>query len=63
MDALKRWSLPGNIRELQNVIGGGPVKSEPRAPGRTFKPKVPGVASDANLHDVQQAERETIFSR
>jgi formate hydrogenlyase transcriptional activator len=61
MDLLSRWSWPGNIRELQNVIeravilSRGPVLTVPRA---EFDTMVPARSAAVTLED---AEREHIL--
>jgi len=61
LDALCRWSWPGNIRELQNVIeravilSKGPVLTVSRA---EFETAVPAISTPVTLED---AEREHIL--
>jgi len=61
LDALCRWSWPGNIRELQNVIeravilSKGPVLTVPRG---EFETATPVVSAPVTLED---AEREHIL--
>ena len=64
MDALKRWTWPGNIRELQNVIERGVIQSAGSdfvLPLQDVQPKtrasVPGSKPAATLKD---AERDAI---
>jgi formate hydrogenlyase transcriptional activator len=65
MDALRRWSWPGNIRELQNVIERAVILSGPTLvlPPQEFQPKVRGVTSSAKpAMTFNEAEREAILS-
>jgi formate hydrogenlyase transcriptional activator len=64
MDALKRWTWPGNIRELQNVIERGVIQS----PGPDFvlplqdvQPKTrASVSGSKPAATLQDAERDAI---
>jgi formate hydrogenlyase transcriptional activator len=64
MDALKRWTWPGNIRELQNVIERGVIQS----PGADFvlplqdvQPKTrASVSSSKPAATLKDAERDAI---
>ena len=65
MDALTRWTWPGNIRELQNVIERGVIQStgsEFALPLQDVQPKARGTAAGpkpvTTLHD---AERDAIL--
>jgi formate hydrogenlyase transcriptional activator len=64
MDALKRWSWPGNIRELQNFIERAVILSGPSLvlPPQEVQPKARRAVSSAKpaatFHD---AEREAII--
>ena len=66
MDALKRWTWPGNIRELQNVIERGAIQSTGSdfvLPLQDVQPKVGrGVASSPKPSTtLQDAERDAIL--
>ena len=65
MDALTRWSWPGNIRELQNVIERAVILSSGPflvLPLQDVQPKVRGASADAKLPTTfQEAERDAIL--
>jgi len=64
MDALKRWSWPGNIRELQNVIERAVILSGPTLvlPPQEVQPMVRRAVSSAPAATTfNQAEREAIL--
>jgi formate hydrogenlyase transcriptional activator len=65
IDALKRWSWPGNIRELQNVIERAVVLSpgpDLVLPLRDIQPKVGRIgASPKPATTFGDVERETII--
>ena len=64
MDALKRWSWPGNIRELQNVIERAVILSGATLvlPPQEVQPMVRRAASSAPAATTfNQAEREAIL--
>ena len=64
MDALKRWSWPGNIRELQNVIERAVILSGPSLvlPPQDVQPMARRAVSSAKpAATFNQAEREAIL--
>ena len=64
MDALKRWSWPGNIRELQNVIERAVILSGPSLvlPPQDVQPMARRAVSSAKpAATFHQAEREAIL--
>jgi formate hydrogenlyase transcriptional activator len=64
MDALKRWSWPGNIRELQNVIERAVILSGPSLvlPPQDVQPMARRAASSPKpAATFEQAEREAIL--
>ena len=64
MDALKRWSWPGNIRELQNVIERAVILSGPilELPPQDVQPMARRAApSPKPASTFNQAEREAIL--
>ena len=65
MDALKRWSWPGNIRELQNVIERAVILSGPMPvlPPQDIQPVARRAASRAKpAGTFNEAEREAILN-
>ena len=64
MDVLKRWTWPGNIRELQNVIERGVIQSTSSdfvLPLQDVQPRTPASPSGSKqATTLQDAEREAI---
>ncbi len=64
MDALKRWTWPGNIRELQNVIERGVIQSTGKdfvLPLQDVQPKTRASASGSKpAATLKDAERDAI---
>ena len=71
MDALKRWTWPGNIRELQNVIERAVILSpgpnlvlplQDIQPRKDDEPTIPeAVTSSTTLATFEDAERQAIL--
>jgi formate hydrogenlyase transcriptional activator len=64
MDALARYSWPGNIRELQNFIERAVIlspQSTLRAPTSELEPLQPHKAADATMNGLAEVERDHIL--
>ena len=77
LDALRRYSWPGNIRELQNVIEravilsrGGPLRLDlalppdkpDMAPSRLAERDLPSPTDFVTVHEFRQRERQNLFA-